>query len=117
VTQLVDILVSTLVDLFQVLCCFVITAPLSTTTAKYEKNRINALMKRVKLGNDDTELDVASQAAIDFLQYMTFMEPANQALLRANDGDSTPSSIEVLISRCSSTILACTHGMVSQLGG
>jgi hypothetical protein len=82
-------------------------------TAKYQKDRLKALIKRVEIGNDETQLDVASQAAIDFLQYVTFTEPNNQALLHANTGDSTPTSIDPLISRYCSTILACTHGMVS----
>jgi hypothetical protein len=62
-------------------------------TAKYEKDRLKALIKRVEIGNDETRLEVASQAAIDFLQYVTFTQPDNQALLPANNGDSTPTPL------------------------
>jgi hypothetical protein len=47
------------------------------------------MIKAVEQGDDPVQLEAASQAGIDFLQYITFIDPANQALLTGDNREST----------------------------
>lgn len=65
------------------------TGPIASSTQENEARKVAELIKTLQdtIGDDieETQVYATSQAAIDYLERQTFLEPENQALLNLQE--------------------------------